>query len=270
MVKLVPKPGDDPSLALKGGEYVYKEGDPAGGMFLIEDGSVELLRSFGGDDVRLAVVDAGDFFGDASLFEGTTRETSARALDGAKLLRIEAPELQEIVRRDPEVGLRMIRRLSRRLGAALATRLSAEVSARVETGIASASRGKASKTAAALLAVAAAKPAKTGKPARPRLIHSSGDEFPLPASGEAVVGRADPVKGFQPDVVLSSLDAQRSLSRRHARIVREGNDFFVVEEPGVRNGTFVNGKAVKTGQPARIVDGDEVSFGLIKTVFRVG
>ena len=44
----------------------------------------------------------------------------------------------------------------------------------------------------------------------------------------------------------------------------------MVEEPGVRNGTFVNGKAIKTGQPTKIVDGDEVSFGLIKTVFRVG
>jgi len=63
-------------------------------------------------------------------------------------------------------------------------------------------------------------------------VHASGDEFPLPASGEAVVGRADPVKGYQPDVVLSSLDAQRSLSRRHARIVREGDEFFLVDLPG--------------------------------------
>ncbi len=269
MVKLASKPGTDPSLALKGGDYVYKEGDAAGAMFLVEDGSVELVRSFGGDEVRLAVVEAGDFFGDASLFEGTPREASARAVGGAKLLRLEGPEIQEIVRRNPEVGLRMIRRLSRRLAAALASRLSTELSARVETGIAPPPKGKASKTAAALAAVAAAKPAQP-KPTKPRLIHASGDEFPLPASGEAVVGRADPVKGFQPDVVLSSLDAQRSLSRRHAKIVRQGDDFFVVEEPGVRNGTFVNGKAVKTGQPTRIVDGDEVSFGLIKTVFRVG
>lgn len=265
MVKLVSKPGD-PTSAVKSGDYVYKEGDPAGGMYLVEEGSVELVRSFAGEEVRLAVVEAGDFFGDAALFEGSPRETSARAASAARLLRLDGPELQELVKRDPDIALRMIRRLSRRLAAALAARLSSEVSARVETGIATPARAKGSKTAAALAAVAA----KTVKPTKPRLIHASGDEFPLPASGEAVVGRADPVKGYQPDVVLSSLDAQRSLSRRHARIVREGDDFFVVEEPGVRNGTFVNGKALKTGQPTKIVDGDEVSFGLIKTIFRVG
>jgi hypothetical protein len=151
----------------------------------------------------------------------------------------------------------MIRRLSRRLAAALASRLSAEVSSKVDAPSATSPK---------------AKPKAAPKPVtKPRLVHASGDEFPLPASdAEAVVGRADPVKGFKPDVVLSSLDAQRSLSRRHAKIVREGDEFFVVEEPGVRNGTFVNGKAVKTGQKTKIEDGDEVAFGLIKTVFRVG
>jgi CRP-like cAMP-binding protein len=261
MVKLVSKSGDATS-AVKAGDFIYKEGDPAGGMYLVEEGGVELVRSFAGEEVRLALVEPGDFFGDASLFEGSPRETSARAASASKLLRLDGPELQELVRRDPEIALRMIRRLSRRLAAALAARLSSEVSARVETGLVPPARAKAGKTAAAL--------AKVAKGAKARLVHASGDEFPLPASGEAVVGRADPVKGYQPDVVLSSLDAQRSLSRRHARIVREGDEFFVVEEPGVRNGTFVNGKAVKTGQPTKIVDGDEVSFGLIKTVFRVG
>lgn len=261
MVKLVSKSGDATS-AVKAGDFIYKEGDPAGGMYLVEEGGVELVRSFAGEEVRLALVEPGDFFGDASLFEGSPRETSARAASASKLLRLDGPELQELVRRDPEIALRMIRRLSRRLAASLAARLSSEVSARIETGMVPPARAKGGKTAAAL--------AKVAKAAKARLVHASGDEFPLPASGEAVVGRADPVKGYQPDVVLSSLDAQRSLSRRHARIAREGDDFFVIEEPGVRNGTFVNGKAVKTGQPTKIVDGDEVSFGLIKTVFRVG
>jgi len=261
MVKLVAKPGDSTS-AVAAGEYIYKESDVAGGMYLIEDGRVELLRAFGGEEVKLALLEAGDFFGDASLFEGSPRETSARAVSAAKLLRLDGPTLKELVAQDPEIALRMIRRLSRRLAAALSARLSAEVSSRAQAApVPPAQRAKGGKAGA---------PAKSAGSARPRFVHASGDEFPLPASGEAVVGRADPVKGYQPDVVLSSLDAQRSLSRRHARILREGNEFLLVEEPGVRNGTFVNGKAVKTGQPTKIVDGDEVSFGLIKTTFRVG
>jgi predicted component of type VI protein secretion system len=70
--------------------------------------------------------------------------------------------------------------------------------------------------------------------------------------------------------VLSSLDAQRSLSRRHATLLRQGDEFHVREEPGVRNGTFVNGKRLKAGVPVKLKEGDEIAFGLIKTVLRLG
>ncbi len=262
MVKLVTKPAAEPGV-VAAGEYVFKEGERASAMFLVEEGLVELVRAFAGEEVRLAVVEAGDFIGEASLFEDSPHQTSARAVSASKLLRLEGPELRDIVTREPELGLRMMHRLSRRLAAALSARLAAEVSARSETSIAATSKARP-------VPHPAAAPSAAPRAGKARFVHASGDEFPLPPAGEALVGRADPVKGFKPDVVLSSLDAQRSLSRRHARILREGDHFFVVEEPGVRNGTFVNGKALKVGRPVRIDDGDEVSFGLIKTIFRVG
>jgi pSer/pThr/pTyr-binding forkhead associated (FHA) protein len=38
----------------------------------------------------------------------------------------------------------------------------------------------------------------------------------------------------------------------------------------VRNGTFVNGKRLKAGVPVKLKEGDEIAFGLIKTVLRYG
>jgi 3',5'-cyclic-nucleotide phosphodiesterase len=102
-----------------------------------------------------------------------------------------------------------------------------------------------------------------------RLLHvESGSYFPLPAASEAVVGRADPRSKSQPDVELSSVDAHRSLSRRHAVVKRVETGYRLVEEPRVANGTFLNGRRLRPGVAVPLKDGDEVSFGLIRTVFR--
>src|SRR5262245_52913051 len=72
---------------------------------------------------------------------------------------------------------------------------------------------------------------------------------------ECVVGRA-PGADFIVDDNL--------VSRRHARIYREG-DGYVVEDLGSRNGTVVNGKRVAR---ARIVDGDTITVGQTDLAFR--
>ena len=72
------------------------------------------------------------------------------------------------------------------------------------------------------------------------------------------VTRIDPVTGIRPDVDLTNLDGPRSVSRRHAKIVRLEGEFQVVEEIGTMNGTFVNGKRIATGSPMTLHDGDRL------------
>ena len=97
---------------------------------------------------------------------------------------------------------------------------------------------------------------------------TSSKTFKL-ANGESTIGRADRLTGFTPDIDLSSLDTQRTLSRRHAKIVSRDGDYYVREEIGTRNGTFVNGTRVQTGVDVRIASGDRVRFGMIDTVFEI-
>ena len=94
-------------------------------------------------------------------------------------------------------------------------------------------------------------------------------EFFLAQSSETTIGRKDPVTGINPDVDLTPVDNQRSISRRHAKIYRRGPKFFVAEEIGTMNGTFVNGTRIETGVPMEIKEGDEVRFGVIETVFHL-
>jgi len=85
---------------------------------------------------------------------------------------------------------------------------------------------------------------------------------------ELLVGRYDPVTEIQPEIDLSAHDAKRSVSRRHARLERTGDTWLLQEEVGVLNGTYRNGVRLEPGSPVRLRDGDTVSFGMVRMVFR--
>ena len=81
------------------------------------------------------------------------------------------------------------------------------------------------------------------------------------------MGRADPVTGITPDVDLSPLDPQRSTSRRHAKLYQMAGHFYVMEEIGVMNGTYVNDTRLATGTPVAVKNGDVLKFGLVPLTF---
>jgi pSer/pThr/pTyr-binding forkhead associated (FHA) protein len=99
---------------------------------------------------------------------------------------------------------------------------------------------------------------------------ASGAEIPLPAAEEILVGREDPVSGVYPDVDMTPHGGEEGgISRRHARLIVEGGNYFV-EDLDSTNFTFVNKKKVapKTRQPVN--DGDEVRFGRVAMVLKTG
>ena len=98
---------------------------------------------------------------------------------------------------------------------------------------------------------------------------TTGAEFFFSKGDETTIGRADPVTGILPDIDLTSVDANRSVSRRHAKIICSGNQYFMLEEVGTVNGTYVNDQRIPTGTPVAIHNGDAIKIGLIamKAVF---
>jgi|GEM_PF-154734 len=101
-----------------------------------------------------------------------------------------------------------------------------------------------------------------------RLVSENGETvFPI-AQGDAMLGRYDPVTETQPEVDLTLIDIKRSVSRRHARISTRDGVYFLTEEVGALNGTFVNGVKLITGKPAPLNNEDRVSLGTVNLVFR--
>ena len=87
----------------------------------------------------------------------------------------------------------------------------------------------------------------------------AGSRWPL-VSDSMTLGRAKDC-----DIVLP----ERQVSRYHARVERDANG-YVVRDLGSRNGTAVNGEAVR-GMPYRLRDGDEISLaGALQIGFVAG
>jgi len=224
-------------------------------MYIIHEGKVEILSGSGSNEQLLSVLEKGDFLGEMSILEDLPRAASARAVTPVKVLQINGSTFDQMLRTNPEIAVRMMRKLSRRLretdellrGTTMFKNSGSPVSREMPTPAVQA-------------------PAEGPE----KLIHTlSGMEFPLSSGPETTVGRKDPVTGIYPDVDLSPLDNQRSVSRRHAKIYRRNTKFFVGEEIGTMNATFLNGNRLETGIPSEVVSGDELRFGVVVTRFQI-
>jgi len=85
-----------------------------------------------------------------------------------------------------------------------------------------------------------------------------------------LVGRTDPLSNIFPEVDLSRFDPQTKVSRRHARIWREGAA-YMVEDLGSVNGTVINDIIrLEPRQPRPLDSGDRIKLGETTLHFLVG
>jgi ribosomal protein L40E len=115
-----------------------------------------------------------------------------------------------------------------------------------------------------------APPALTPPPFPMTLVGAAGVaiRFPPSAGNTWLIGRDDPVTGVHPDIDLSALDPERTVSRRHAHIHVDGGR-PVLTSAGATNGTKVNGMALSTGQAVPLDDGDRIEFGRCALTFKI-
>ena len=232
-------------------DLIFEEGALGTEMYIVQQGKVAILKEFKGREQQLALLGQGDFFGEMSVLEDLPRTASARAVTDCRLLEINSSTFDQMLRKNPEIAVRMMRKLSRRLR---------ETDMRLREALGSEESQAPEMPSADSQAKRLTGPEK--------LIHDlSSIEFFLSAGEETSVGRRDPVTGINPDIDLTPADSQRSISRRHSKIFRRDGKYYVREEIGTMNGTFVNGERIETGLPVEFKDGDEVRFGLVKTIF---
>ncbi|MEO7935240.1 MAG: cyclic nucleotide-binding domain-containing protein [Dokdonella sp.] len=284
----------DAYVEIPSGKPVYSEGDSGKALYIIESGSIDLIVSARGKE-PIASLGPGDFFGEMSLLDDQPRFATALVRKSARLLKVERDGFADVLRENIGIATHLLRSLAAR-HQQCETRLSSALTE---------ARTPKSKPAAAAATMSAEVPAVAAPPAPPTrqapvkplkaslepaqtsierpaapplptpkargsclLRHAKGQVFQLdPALSEFLVGRPDLASGINPELNLSDVDPTRSLSRRHAKLVREGQLFFVREENGTVNGTFVNNVRIETGVNVPIKPGDKLRFGAVELDF---
>lgn len=101
---------------------VFDQGDPTRMVFLIKRGKVRITRlTADGKEVTVAVLGAGDIFGEETLFDEAPRTTHAICIEESLLCTAKADDLFALLSRDPKLALNVARILNDRLIDASAT-----------------------------------------------------------------------------------------------------------------------------------------------------
>jgi CRP-like cAMP-binding protein len=233
------------------GHVLFHEGDEGDDMYIIQSGRVAIKKKVKEGETTLAVLEKGDFFGEMAILERMPRSASAEVVEEGDLIVISGEMFGDMIKANPEIAVRMLRKQSIRLR---------ETNRQLETVMAMG----ALPAGASVGGEGPAPPPPTSGTLQAEakgyfISPSTGNVFPV-FSNEALLGRFDSVTGQSPEVDLTKEDQSRNISRRHARLVIKEGKFFIAEEIGTMNGTFLNGKKLPTGVLTPIKDGDEITL----------
>ena len=100
----------------KPGEVIFSEGDPAGGMYFIREGRVEVsLRLADGRTQVIGIIGAGDTVGELAALDGGPRTATARALEATVADYLPRDVLEPSLAAAPGAAYRLMRLMAGRL-----------------------------------------------------------------------------------------------------------------------------------------------------------
>jgi CRP-like cAMP-binding protein len=97
------------------GEVLFREGEAGEVMYVIQSGEVEIRRRIKDQDRMLAVLPAGEFFGEMALVNNRPRSATAVVRRQSRLLVIDGQTFEAMIRGKAEIAVRMIKTLAARL-----------------------------------------------------------------------------------------------------------------------------------------------------------
>ena len=242
------------------GKILFREGDAGEDMYIIQSGRVAIKKRTGAHkDVTLAVLEKGDFFGEMAVLERMPRSATAEMSEAGDLIVISGDTFGDMIKSNPEIAFRMLRKYSIRLR---------EMVKQIEIlgKQVSESPGSGDTNTSVLPSL----PIPTAAPSEALayfIAKASGNVFPV-HKNEVLLGRFDSVTGTAPEVDLTNEDQARNISRRHARLVIKEGAFFMAEEIGTMNGTFVAGEKLDNNVLHPIKDGDDLMLCRLALTFK--
>ncbi len=97
------------------GETVFHEGEVGETMFIIQEGDVRIHKRVRDRETTLAVLKAGDFFGEMAIIDREPRSASATAAGEAKIIVLSKDIFESQIKTNPKIIMSILRKMSERL-----------------------------------------------------------------------------------------------------------------------------------------------------------
>jgi CRP/FNR family transcriptional regulator, cyclic AMP receptor protein len=105
-------------LSLRRGDVIFAEDDGADCLFVVANGRIAIAnKSVDGRESVVALMEAGDLFGEMGLFDSRGRSAEARALETSRVISIPYAPIRALYEQQPEQLWRVVRLLAGRLRA---------------------------------------------------------------------------------------------------------------------------------------------------------
>jgi pSer/pThr/pTyr-binding forkhead associated (FHA) protein len=98
------------------------------------------------------------------------------------------------------------------------------------------------------------------------LVALSGRRYPI-SKADVLIGRYDPSSPQRPDIDLSPDDPNRTVSRRHARVIQREGRYLLQVEPTARNPGEMNGAKLQQNVTIPLSPGDRFQLGKVDLTF---
>ncbi len=107
-----------PDTFLEEGDVLYTPQDGKERLFVLKQGRVQVYEvDRGGEEITLSVVEGGSVFGEMALTGQSLKGVYVRALAASTVVSLGREDLEGLIMKKPEVGLRLVRELAERLRA---------------------------------------------------------------------------------------------------------------------------------------------------------
>jgi CRP-like cAMP-binding protein len=99
-------------------EIIYEDSGYSSDLYVLLDGRVSVevdvshLSKDGRDRIQLAVLTPGDVFGDIAFLEGKRRSAAVRAIEAARMFRLDGTKLHHLFMTQPSMGYTVMRNLA--------------------------------------------------------------------------------------------------------------------------------------------------------------
>ncbi|MGC9513165.1 MAG: cyclic nucleotide-binding domain-containing protein [Fidelibacterota bacterium] len=104
----------------KKGDYIFKQGHPGNGMYIILKGTIQIIQEEVEGDTKkeeiLVTLHSGDFLGEISLLDEAPRSASAYCTELTEVLGFFRGDLLDLLNRKPELGSKIVLNIARVLG----------------------------------------------------------------------------------------------------------------------------------------------------------